>query len=86
MERGDQRGAVREHVLRPVGEARALARREPIPPSGRAQPGVVPDAAVASLPQEPRLEEAAWNGSLLSRGRFNKAVEDMAGVVVRSLP
>jgi MinD-like ATPase involved in chromosome partitioning or flagellar assembly len=47
---------------------------------------VVPDAAVASLPQEPRLEEAAWNGSLVSRGRFNKAVEDMAGVVVRSLP
>src|SRR6266566_4477292 len=38
-------GAVREPRLRVVSEPRALARREPLPPSRRVEPGIVRDAA-----------------------------------------
>jgi Flp pilus assembly CpaE family ATPase len=40
---------------------------------------------VVTLPYEPRLEQAAWDGSLVAKGRYEKAVAEVANVVVRSL-
>lgn len=46
---------------------------------------VLTSLPIVILPHEPRLEQAAWNGSLLAKGRFGRAVADVAKVVVRSL-
>jgi MinD-like ATPase involved in chromosome partitioning or flagellar assembly len=64
------------------GPADAYKRSEVVGEIRRA----APDVAVVALPREPRIEQAAWDGELIRRGRFSKAVEDMAGVVVKSLP
>jgi Flp pilus assembly CpaE family ATPase len=40
---------------------------------------------VVTLPFEPRLEEASWDGTLVVKGRYGRAISDVAKVVVRSL-
>ena len=46
---------------------------------------VVPDLPTVTLPYETRLEQAAWDGTLLAKGRYGRAVGEVADVVVRSL-
>ena len=45
----------------------------------------VPGMPTVTLPFEPGLEQAAWDGTMVSRGRYWRAVSSMAGVVVGSL-
>jgi len=45
----------------------------------------LPDVPVVTLPVDPGLEEAAWNGTLMGKGRFNRAVEDVSRLLTRSL-
>jgi hypothetical protein len=40
---------------------------------------------VVTLPYEPRLEQAAWDGTLVAKGRYERAVAEVAKVIVRSL-
>ena len=45
----------------------------------------LPDLPMVTLPYEAGLEEAGWNGALVGKGRYFRAVERMSEVVVRSL-
>jgi hypothetical protein len=45
----------------------------------------LPDVPVVTLPVDPGLDEAAWNGTLVGKGRFNRAVEDISRLLTRSL-
>lgn len=45
----------------------------------------VPGLPVVTLPYEPGLQEAAWDGTMVSRGRYWRAVSSMSELVVRSL-
>lgn len=45
----------------------------------------LPDLPVMVVPYEPRLEQASWNGALVTRGGYFKAVQAMSDVVIRSL-
>lgn len=45
----------------------------------------LPDVPTITLPYEPGIGEAAWNGTLFDKGRYVRAVERMSEVVVRSL-
>ena len=44
-----------------------------------------PDLPVVTTPFEERLEQAAWDGTLFTKGRFGRAVDSMSEVIVRSL-
>ena len=46
---------------------------------------VLRDVPIVTLPNDAKLEQAAWDGSLMSKGVFSKAVGEMSAVVVRSL-
>jgi hypothetical protein len=46
---------------------------------------VLPDVPTVTLPNDPKLEQAAWDGSVNSKSPFSKAVGEMSAVVVRSL-
>lgn len=45
----------------------------------------LPDIPAVTLPYDNRLEPAAWDGTLISRGRYEREVGEMSKVVVRSL-
>lgn len=45
----------------------------------------IPDLPVVTVPFEDRLEQASWDGSLLVRGRYGRAVSSISEVVVRSI-
>lgn len=45
----------------------------------------LPDVPVVTVPLDHRLELAVWDGAVHIRGRYGKALQSMAGVVVRSL-
>lgn len=59
----------------------SFRRSEIINEVGRA----LPDLPVVTLPRETRLEQAAWDGMLIAKGRYGRAVKEMSKVVVRSL-
>lgn len=44
-----------------------------------------PDLPVVTVPFEPRIEQAAWDGSIFTKGRYGRAVRSMSEVVIRSL-
>jgi MinD-like ATPase involved in chromosome partitioning or flagellar assembly len=46
---------------------------------------VLPDVPAVTLPYETRVEPAAWDGTLLQKGRYGRAVGEVSKVVVRSL-
>lgn len=46
---------------------------------------VLTDLPIVTLPYETRLEQATWDGTLLTKGRYGRAVGEVADVVVRSL-
>jgi MinD-like ATPase involved in chromosome partitioning or flagellar assembly len=46
---------------------------------------VLPDVPTVTLPNDPKVEQAAWDGSVISKSPFSKAVGEMSAVVVRSL-
>jgi MinD-like ATPase involved in chromosome partitioning or flagellar assembly len=56
-------------------------RSEVVAEIGRA----LPDVPVVTLPIDSALEEAAWNGTLVGKGRFNRAVDDVSRLLIRSL-
>lgn len=45
----------------------------------------LPDLPVLNIPADPRLAHAAWDGTMVSRGRYARSVEAMSQVVVRSV-
>jgi len=45
----------------------------------------LPDVPVMTLPFDPSLEDAAWNGTLAGKGRFARSVQEMSSLVARSL-
>ncbi|HJS72427.1 MAG TPA: hypothetical protein VJ858_06840 [Acidimicrobiia bacterium] len=45
----------------------------------------LPDVPTVTLPNDPKLELAAWDGSVTSKSPFSKALGEMSAVVVRSL-
>lgn len=45
----------------------------------------VPGIPVITVPFDAGVEQASWNGTLVTRGKYAKAVSSMAEVVVRSL-
>ncbi len=45
----------------------------------------LPDVPVVTVPFDQRLESAVWDGRIHRRGRYEKALRSMSGVVVRSL-
>ena len=81
-------GALRSHhpdksllaVVNKTGRG-TFQRSEVINEIGRVLSGL----PVVTLPYEPRLEQASWDGALVVRGRYGRAVSDVANVVVRSL-
>lgn len=56
-------------------------RSEVVAEIGRA----LPDVPVVTLPVDPGIEEAAWNGTVTGKGRFSRAVDDVARLLIRSL-
>lgn len=44
-----------------------------------------PDLPVVTIPYEDRVEHAAWDGTLFSRGKYGRAVDAMSEVIVRSV-
>jgi MinD-like ATPase involved in chromosome partitioning or flagellar assembly len=46
---------------------------------------LLPDVPSVTLPNDPKLEQAAWDGSVISKSPFSRAVGEMSAVVVRSL-
>lgn len=56
-------------------------RSEVVGEIGRA----LPDIPVMTLPFDPSLEDAAWNGTLVGKGRFTRSVHDVSSLVARSL-
>ena len=81
-------GALRSHhpdksllaVVNKTGRG-TFQRSEVINEIGRVLSGL----PVVTLPYEPRLEQASWDGALVVRGRYGRAVSDVTNVVVRSL-
>ena len=45
----------------------------------------IPGLPVLTVPFEERLDQAAWDGRLVDRGRYSRAIEAMSAVVVGSL-
>lgn len=45
----------------------------------------IPDVPVMTLPFDPGLEDAAWNGTPAVKGRFTRSVEEVASLLVRSI-
>lgn len=45
----------------------------------------LPDVPVMTLPFDPSLQDAAWNGTPAGKGRFSKSVQEISSLVVRSL-
>lgn len=45
----------------------------------------IPDLPVLTVPADQRLADAAWDGTLVSRGRYARSVDAMSQVVVRSV-
>ncbi len=45
----------------------------------------LPDIPVMTLPFDPSLQDAAWNGTPAGKGRFTRSVQEMSSLVVRSL-
>lgn len=45
----------------------------------------LPDIPAVTLPYDNRLEPAAWDGTLLAKGRYGREVGEVSKVVVRSL-
>jgi MinD-like ATPase involved in chromosome partitioning or flagellar assembly len=41
----------------------------------------LPGTPLILLPSDPRIESAAWNGLIADRGRFHKAMKDVAGLL-----
>ena len=56
-------------------------RSEVVAEIGRA----LPDVPIVTLPVDPGLDEATWNGTLTGRGRFNRSVEEVSRLLIRSL-
>jgi hypothetical protein len=46
---------------------------------------VLPEVPLVTLPYDPRLGDAAWNGTIRSGNRYRKAIDSIADLVAESL-